>query len=74
VNVVAARAPVRLAARCQADGGGHCAEAEYAATLTTLNINGAYRRQRLAARRRFVAAYPDLSDWFAESLARRVGR
>jgi integrase len=75
VNVVAARAPVRLApARCQADGGGHCAEAEYAAILTTLNINGAYRRQRLAARRRFVAAYPDLSDWFREPLARRVGR
>ncbi|MGB0095569.1 MAG: hypothetical protein WBP81_23905 [Solirubrobacteraceae bacterium] len=75
MNVVAARAPVRLApARCQADGGGHCAEAEYAAILTTLNINGAYRRQRLAARRRFVAAYPDLSDWFREPLARRVGR
>ncbi|MCA1678220.1 MAG: site-specific integrase [Actinobacteria bacterium] len=37
-------------------------------------INSAYRRQRLAARRRFVAAYPDLTDWFDEPLARRVGR
>jgi len=75
VNAVAARAPVGVAAaRCQADGGGHCAEAEYAAILTTLNIHGAYRRQRLAARQRFVAAYPDLTDWFREPLERRVGR
>ena len=75
MNAVAARAPVGVvAARWQADGGGHCAEAEYAAILSTLNIHGAYRRQRLAARRRFVAAYPDLSDWFREPLERRVGR
>ena len=57
MSAVAARAPVRVvAARCQADGGGHCPEAEYAAILTTLNIHGAYRSQRLAARQRFVAA------------------
>lgn len=48
----------------------HCAEAEYAAILTMLNIHGAYRRQRLVARQRFVAAYPDLTDWFREPLER----
>ena len=75
MNAAAARAPVAVAvATCPADGGGHCLEGEYAGILTTLKIDGAYRRQRLAARRRFVAAYPDLTDWFDEPLARRVGR
>ncbi|MCA1700390.1 MAG: hypothetical protein LC790_16415, partial [Actinobacteria bacterium] len=75
MNAAAARAPVAVAAAtCPANGGCHCLEAEYAAILTTLKIDGAYRRQRLAARRRFVAAYPDLTDWFDEPLARRVGR
>ncbi|MCA1678260.1 MAG: hypothetical protein LC777_04565, partial [Actinobacteria bacterium] len=75
MNAAAARAPVAVAAAtCPANGGCHCLEAEYAAILTTLKIDGAFRRQRLAARRRFVAAYPDLTDWFDEPLARRVGR
>jgi hypothetical protein len=76
VTAAAARAPFALTAVSSpaAVGGAHCAEEKYAAFLATLTINVAYRRQRLAARRRFVAAYPGLTDWFDESLARRVGR
>ncbi|MGI8801418.1 MAG: hypothetical protein ACR2KV_04490 [Solirubrobacteraceae bacterium] len=76
MNAAAVRAPVRLAStRSEARVGGvHCAEAEYAAFLATLTLNDAYRRQRLAARRRFVAAYPDLGGWFDQPLARRAGR
>jgi hypothetical protein len=76
VKAAAACAPVRLATArsAAAVAAHHCGEQEYAAFVTTLAINSAYRRQRLAARRRFVAAYPDLTDWFDEPLARRVGR
>ncbi len=76
MNAAAVRAPVRLASTPSEArvGGAHCAEAEYAAFLATLTLNDAYRRQRLAAHRRFVAAYPDLGDWFDQPLARRAGR
>jgi hypothetical protein len=47
---------------------------EYAEFIEALPIAPAYRRQRLAARRRFVERYPDLAAWYAEPLAARVGR
>jgi integrase len=74
VTAAAARAPAAPASLSAAVGGTHCAEQEYAAFLATLTINSAYRRQRVAARRRFVAAYPDLTEWFGAPLVRRVGR
>jgi hypothetical protein len=52
----------------------HCSEQEYAAFVNTLTVSPAYRRQKLNHRRRFIAHWPDLANWFAAPLAERVGR
>ena len=52
----------------------HCREDEYARFIATLPIDAAYQRQKIQARRHFVACWPDLQDWFAAPLVKRLGR
>jgi integrase len=66
VRVQAAETPLSLPQ--------HCSEQEYAVFVNTLAISPAYRRQKINHRRRFIVHWPDLADWFAASLAERVGR
>lgn len=52
----------------------HCSAEEYARFVTSATVSEAYRRQMLGFRRRFVARWPKLPDWYEEPLAIRVGR
>lgn len=52
----------------------HCREAEYSGFLELLPVRSNQRQMRLLWRRRFVARWPDLTKWFREPLALRLGR
>lgn len=52
----------------------HCDEAEYASHVARQPICAMYRRQQLQTYRRFMARWPDLTDWLARPLPERVGR
>ncbi|TDC65833.1 site-specific integrase [Micromonospora sp. KC207] len=52
----------------------HCSEAEYVTWVQGQDIHPAYRNAKLRWYRRFVAAWPTMTGWFAAPLVERVGR
>jgi integrase len=54
--------------------GRHCPEAEYVSWVSEQDIHPAHRNAKLRRYRRFVAAWPTMSGWFAAPLPERVGR
>jgi hypothetical protein len=52
----------------------HASADEFAALITAVTSDRDYRTKKLRDRQAFVDRYPDLEEWFAEPLTRRVGR
>jgi integrase len=64
----------RAAAAPPAVGGVHASAEEFAALITAVTTDESYLCAKLKQRREFVERYPDLAEWFAQPLIRRVGR
>lgn len=52
----------------------HASAEEFADLIRAVTEDRTYLNLKLKHRREFVARYPDLEEWFAEPLTRRVGR
>jgi len=52
----------------------HASADEFAALITAVSSDRDYLTKKLRDRQAFVDRYPDLEEWFAEPLIRRVGR
>ena len=52
----------------------HASADEFAALIMAVSTDRSYLTKKLRDRKAFVDRYPDLEEWFAEPLTRRVGR
>jgi len=52
----------------------HASAEEFAKLISAVSNDRSYLSMKLRHRREFVARYPDLNEWFAEPLTKRVGR
>lgn len=52
----------------------HASAEEFAELIRAVSNDPSYLSLKLRHRREFVTRYPDLDEWFAEPLTRRVGR